>query len=610
MRLSLRWKIILITVSPILALASGALWMANQSLSHQAQSTVHEDLRRASAVFEDMLAARTRELATSGQVIVQDPRFFSVLTLPGGHDEQIRQTVTGVASSFHEITGTDLFEVLDARDRTLATVGVDAVSAPSRAALVQAALAGAPATGVLVDAERHYLVSVTPVMAGGRIVGALLLGDGIGRELASKLRALTHSEVTFVCDRTISGTKEERDAVIASLDRGAGAAAASAGKRAGGGNQEPPMFESTVVGHTYLTRVAKIPGSDAAGRQFYVLQRLMDPELLVLGRVQNGLFLLGLGAGVIALLLGFLVAHTVTAPLSRLVKGAEEMERGNYEYALAAKSQDEVGYLTARFVDMRTQQRVYVQSLKDLARVKSEFISVASHELRTPISVINSYHELWATGALGPVTPRQQEALTAIADNVSRLIRVAENATYIAEIDGERLDLERAPHPLRDLLRDAVTHARDAGTGRSVWIETVCDEGIDPVEVDGPHFTHALTQLVSNAIRFTPDGGRVTVEGRQDGDSLVVSVHDTGVGIAPERLAHLFDHAVVVADALHHHSSSTLDFNSGGMGLGLSIAHGIVLAHGGTIEVESKPGEGSRFTIRLPLDEHRMEAAA
>src|SRR5882672_1119278 len=176
MRLSLRWKIILITVSPILALASGALWTANQSLSHQTQLTVHEDLRRASAVFEDMLAETTRQLATSGQVIVQDPRFFSVLTLPGGHDEKIRQTVTGVASSFHEITGTDLFEVLDARDRTLATVGAHAVSAPSRAALVATALQGATATGVLVDADRHYLVAVTPVMAGGRIVGALLLG--------------------------------------------------------------------------------------------------------------------------------------------------------------------------------------------------------------------------------------------------------------------------------------------------------------------------------------------------------------------------------------------------------------------------------------------------
>ena len=606
MRLSLRWKIILITVVPIVALASGALWTANHSLSRQVQGAVHEDLRRASAVFEDMLAARTRELGTSGQVIVQDPRFFSVLTLPGGHDEQIRQTVVGVASSFHQITATDLFEVLGTKNATLASVGAASVTADSRGALVREALAGTTAVGVLVDGDREYLATATPVTAGGRIVGALLLGDEIGRAMALKLRALTHSEVTFVRDRTVSGStlasRAEQDAVVTAVDRGI-----APGARAGA---EPPLFETALLGRTYLTRVARIPGSDPAGRQFYVLQRLMDPELLELARVQRGLLGLGLGAGLVALLLGFLVAHTVTAPLSRLVKGAEEMERGNYEYALAARSQDEVGYLTARFVEMRKQQRMYVQSLKDLARVKSEFISVASHELRMPISIISSYHELMAAGALGPISEHQKEALAAIAEGLTRLVRVAENATYISEIDGERLDLARKPHALRDLLRDAVTRAREAGEGRSVWIETACDEGPDPVEVDGPHFTHALTQLVANAIRFTPDGGRVTVEGRRHGDELVVSVQDTGVGIEAERLKHLFDHAVAVSDAMHHHSSSKLEFNSGGMGLGLSIAHGIVLAHGGTIEVESAPGAGSRFTIKVPLDEGRLEAAA
>ncbi len=605
MRLSLRWKIVLITVTPLVALASGALWTVNQSLSNQVQSTVHEDLRRASAVFEDMLAARTRQLATSGQVIVQDPRFFSVLTLPGGHDEQIRQTVAGVAGSFHEITGTDLFEIVNARDATLASVGRASVGEASRRGLVRAALAGQTATGVLVDADRHYLVAITPVLAGGRIVGALLLGDAIAHPLAARLRDLTHSEVTFVCNGTASGSslaaREEQGAVVATALRvGAGAA----------GGAEPPTFETRMLGHTYLTRVARIPGAAAGSGQFYVMQRLMDAEVLLLRETQRRLELLGMFAALVALLLGFLVAHTVTAPLSRLVRGAVEMERGNYDYQLAARGRDEVGYLTARFVEMRRQQRAYVQSLKDLARVKSEFIDVASHELRIPITFLTSYRELMADGALGPVTDEQKFALEAMKEGIERLVRVADNATSIAELTDDRIELTRAEHPLRELLRAAVTRARAAAEGRGVWVETVCDEAGLMVDVDGPHFTHALTQLVANAIRFTPDGGHVTVEGRVDDDALVVTVSDDGVGIAPERLDQLFEHAVAVSDAQHHHSSSHLDFNSKGMGLGLTIAQGLVLAHGGTVEVESEPGRGSRFTIRIPQGEERLEAAA
>jgi hypothetical protein len=104
-RLRLRWKILLFTVPPLVALTFGTLWMVNRSVSRKVQVNVRQDLTRASAVFEDMIAARTRELAVAGQVIVQDPRFFSVLTLAStGQDAQLKATVKGVAAEFNEIT--------------------------------------------------------------------------------------------------------------------------------------------------------------------------------------------------------------------------------------------------------------------------------------------------------------------------------------------------------------------------------------------------------------------------------------------------------------------------------------------------------------------------
>src|SRR4030095_2653287 len=102
------------------------------------------------------------------------------------------------------------------------------------------------------------------------------------------------------------------------------------------------------------------------------------------------------------------------------------------------------------------------------------------------------------------------------------------------------------------------------------------------------------------AIRFTPDGGRITVAARREGNALVVAVRDTGGGISAERCTQLFDRALLVRDSLNHHSSSTLEFNSRGLGLGLSIARGIVEAHGGTLSVTSAEGEGSTFTMRVP----------
>lgn len=177
----LRWKILLFTVPPLLALTFGTVWLVNRSVSEQVDRSVRADLARASVVFKTMYSARARELAVAGQVIVQDPRFFSVLTLPGGvEDAQVQATVHGVASEFHEITGADVFEVVDTKNRTLATVGGEKVDGPTRADLVREALRGGPITGVARDPNRHLLVAATPVRAGGRIVGVLLLARCFG----------------------------------------------------------------------------------------------------------------------------------------------------------------------------------------------------------------------------------------------------------------------------------------------------------------------------------------------------------------------------------------------------------------------------------------------
>jgi signal transduction histidine kinase len=286
----------------------------------------------------------------------------------------------------------------------------------------------------------------------------------------------------------------------------------------------------------------------------------------------------------------------------KLARGEQEMERGNYDYELAIRSHDEVGYLTARFLEMRKQQRSHVRKLEEVAQFKTDFIDLASHELKTPISIIRCYHELFVDEQLGPISPDQRAALGAIDESLVRLTRLANNATLMAQIDSKRLVLTRTEQAMDELIENAVGIARTAAKGRAVEIVTDVAGDLGSAEVDGPQLSQALIQLVSNGIRFTPDGGRVTVEASYDGprDEYVIAVTDTGVGLSAERCARVFERAVTMNEAINHHSSSTLDFNSAGLGLGLSSALGIVEAHGGTITVESEEGRGSRFEIRVP----------
>jgi len=608
---SLRAHILLITVIPIVTLVFATLAIVNRSITSQVRHGIHEDLARASAVAQNVLEARARMLAVAGSIIARDPKFFSVLTIAGSdRDPQLRNTVAGVADDFNLPGQTDLFEVMDRRGRLLASVGREASDRRARARFIHEALAGRPAAGILTGGTTrvvHYQAQVVPVAAGGRIVGVLLLGARIDDGLARDLKGLTRSEVTFVSGATTTGTTfergEDREMVLAALAR-PGIAPAAALDRG-------TVSEVRVHGDVEVTLARALPGSAPGSRQLYVMQRSLDAETAFLRVTQAGLVGLGALALVLAVGAGALIARRILSPVQRLVQGAEAMERGDYDYPLEVRGGDEIARLARTFEDMRGKQRLHVASLEELARVKSEFIAVASHELRTPIGVTVGFQELMIQGALGPVSDEQREALTAIGRSMETLAKIAGDATRMAQIVNERLVLTRDEHDLRVLLEAAVPVAQADGPGRRVDVSVEAGGDLGTVLVDGPRLVQAVANLVRNGIRFSPDGERVVVRARRDVHVLEIAVADTGVGIPRERQGDVFERAFMVRDSQHHHSSSTLEFNSAGLGLGLSIAAGIVKAHGGTIMLESEPGRGSTFTIMIPLGrEYALEAAA
>jgi signal transduction histidine kinase/flavin-binding protein dodecin len=605
--LPLRGRILIFTVLPIAALTFATLWVVNRNITHQTEQGIHDDLHRASAIIENVLNGRARALALAGGVVVRDPKFFSVLTLPGNwHDAELQATVAGVARDFNSITQADLFEVVDVQGHVLASVGHEASDAAAVANMVAAALRGNPVSGIMAGRGTLDQVYVAPVHAGGRVIGALLLGSEINAALAGELQRLTRSQVSFYAPGSVLASTLQRPSDRQAMTR----AILALGDLTDALPEHGMLLDVRNDGQTLLTLIGRLPLSLEGEGQVFVMQRSLEEETAFLRAMQVGLMELGGLALVIALAAGLLVAHRITSPVSQLVRGAEEMERGNYAYPVEVRSADEIGYLAERFRDMREKQRTLVSNLAEVARVRSEFISVASHELRTPISVIRGFEELMEAGALGPVTSDQHEALTAIRGSVGTLSRIAEDATRMSHIEGSGLQLSPSECDLRQRVLEAVEAARADGPGRRVTVEVDAPRDLGTAVIDGTRFGVAVANLVRNAIRFTPDHGRVEVRARRGEGTLEVAVSDNGVGIEPERQQHLFDRSFMVRDSLHHHSSSRLEFNSAGLGMGLSIAAGIIQAHRGSLLVESTPGVGSVFTVMIPLPTAKQQEAA
>ena len=586
-RIGLRWKILLLTALPLLALAGATLWLVDRGVSSRSEIALAEDLKRAAGVFENMLAETANELDVTGAVIVRDPRFFSVLALPHAHnDKEFRATVVGVAEDFQHLAQPDVFEVADSRGELVATVGRLAVSAAALESLVRSVLAGHGEKRAIALRGAHVLLVGTPVMADGRVRGALVLGREVSGGLAARLRELTNSEVSFVSERHITRTTlavgEEREVA----------------RRVAMNSTE--SFARAVRDGGWIAYARPLPMAAAGTRQMYVLQRSLDAETEFLRSVRGHLVELGmLLLAAVALAATFIATH-ITSPIRQLVTAAAAMEKGEWDAPIDRTRPDEMGTLALRFDEMRKRQRTYVRSLQEVARAKSEFIAVASHELRTPISIIRGWEDLLRCGMVKPGDDSFLEGLDAIMRACGTLEKIAVSATRMAQAN----DADSLPEPtttdVSPMLTEALQEAAAAAPDRDVHLSLEVADGTRLAILDRAQVLQAVDALVRNGIRFTPDGGAVTVCARSQATDLVIEVKDTGIGLSAEARRRLFDETYVQHDSRNHHTSHGLEFNIAGMGFGLPLARRVVEAHGGRLVVDSEQGRGSVFTLHFP----------
>ena len=296
-----------------------------------------------------------------------------------------------------------------------------------------------------------------------------------------------------------------------------------------------------------------------------------------------------LGATALAVVMGVILARTLTHPLRELTAATRAMARGELEQRVAARSRDELGELATAFNRMSA----------DLARaneMRRQMIADIAHDLRTPLTVMAGYLEALRDGVLEP-TAERFETMHGEAQHLTRLV---EDLRTLSLADAGELTLNRELVSPWALLQQLAATYGHVASQRRIELHVANGPESPRVHVDPDRMTQALGNLVINALQHTHPGGSISLSARSDGDQIHLVVLDTGEGIAPEALPRVFDRFYRADEARQVHEGES--------GLGLAIAKSVVQLHGGTIRVDSTVGQGTVFTITLPVGETRSQS--
>ena len=588
--MSIRGRLLTLAIGgvlPLLIVGLAVLWIVWNEKRNQLNESLEQQAELVGVVFDRWLDAQYQPLRT-------------IASYPPDHlDDPSALKSDLQAAIIRRPHWLDL-RVLDSTGRTVAIEPAGAGDLPSGLGEKLLGEATRGASDVETDwtrGEGHYLLAVEVPLEGGAVIARIE-----GAALKDALHGITLPE------RAVVTLLDQNNRIIYRSQT----AESTLGLDLSGMNQLSTLNDrntAVVVTRSSVDNVERVYGLSRVSNTGYVVMVGVQSAILYASawRQLMGYAFIGLIVVFGAVTAALLIARSIARPVRLLNFAAEEFGSGNFSARAPAEGRDEMSSLGRNFNAMAERLQKREERFAELDRLKSEFVSTVSHELRTPLTTIKALTRLLMREGLDET--KRREYIETISVECDRQIDLVLNLLDLSRIEGGVLRVTHQRVDVQEVISSVVKSETRSAEKRSHDLRFDSELEVPPVCADPKELRRVLSNVVENAIKYTPDGGRIVLSAVQQDGQVAISVTDNGRGIPPEDMPILFDkfhrgrpapHSEAMRDATTD-AEFLEDADVSGVGLGLYLARNVMEQMGGHITVESEVGRGSTFKLHLPV---------